>query len=62
LRNLVQQAVSEYNVEYQPLNLKSFELVGNDWTTEGGELTPTAKLKRNNIIEKYKTKFESLLK
>ena len=34
--------------------IKKFELLPNDWTINGGELTPTLKLKRKVIMEKYR--------
>jgi long-chain acyl-CoA synthetase len=34
--------------------VKKFELVDREWTIEGGELTPTLKLKRKVIMEKYR--------
>lgn len=33
--------------------IKKFELIPNEWTIEGGELTPTMKPKRKPILEKY---------
>ena len=33
--------------------VKAFRLVPNQWTIEGGELTPTMKLKRKAIMSKY---------
>jgi len=31
-----------------------------EWTIEGGELTPTMKLKRKNIREKYAQEIEGI--
>jgi long-chain acyl-CoA synthetase len=33
--------------------IKKFELLPKEWSIEGGELTPTLKLKRKVIMEKY---------
>ncbi len=33
--------------------VKKFELIPNDWTVDGGEMTPTLKLRRKPIMEKY---------
>ena len=35
--------------------IKRFRLVSDEWTTQSGELSPTLKLKRNYIANKYKT-------
>jgi long-chain acyl-CoA synthetase len=40
--------------------IKSYELMGNEWTFESGEITPTLKLKRNFIMKKYKAEIEKL--
>jgi long-chain acyl-CoA synthetase len=37
-----------------------FELTGNTWSVDTGELTPTLKLKRKVIAEKYQTLIEKL--
>ena len=34
--------------------MKRFRVVADEWTLETGELTPSMKLKRRVIIEKYK--------
>jgi long-chain acyl-CoA synthetase len=34
-------------------HVKKFQLISNEWTIDGGELTPTLKLKRKKIMEKY---------
>lgn len=33
--------------------VKKFQLITTEWTIDGGELTPTLKLKRRKIMEKY---------
>ncbi len=40
--------------------IKKFELTNEDWTVETGELTPTLKLKRKIILEKYKNLIEKI--
>ncbi|MFY9154418.1 MAG: long-chain fatty acid--CoA ligase [Prolixibacteraceae bacterium] len=35
--------------------IKRFRLVGDEWTPQSGELSPTLKLKRNYVAAKYKT-------
>jgi len=44
-----------YNAEFGNWEtIKKFELVSDEWTPESGLLTPTLKLKRKVIMEKYK--------
>jgi len=40
--------------------IKKFELLPNDWTINGGEMTPTLKLKRKVIMEKYREAIDRL--
>lgn len=40
--------------------IKKFKLVPDEWTVETKELTPTMKLKRSNIMEKYKDDIERI--
>ena len=42
--------------------IKKFELLPYEWTVDGGELTPTLKLKRKVIMEKYKNAIERIYK
>ncbi len=51
---LYQQVVDKCNEAFNHVEqVKKFELLPNEWTIEAGELTPTLKLKRNVIMEKY---------
>jgi long-chain acyl-CoA synthetase len=48
--------VEEYNKCFSHVEqIKKFELLPEEWSIEGGELTPTMKLKRKIIAEKYST-------
>jgi long-chain acyl-CoA synthetase len=40
--------------------VKKFELLDSEWTIDGGELTPTLKLKRKVIMEKYRNVVERI--
>ena len=49
-----QKEVDLYNTEFGSWEtIKKFELIPNDWSIEGGEMTPTLKLKRKPILTKY---------
>jgi long-chain acyl-CoA synthetase len=43
-----------------PKQIKKFRLMPDEWTVPGGQLTPTMKLKRKVIIEKYRDLIESM--
>mgnify|MGYP001496467245 FL=1 len=40
--------------------IKRFELTPNIWSIDGGELTPTLKLKRKSIKEKYQNLYTKI--
>jgi long-chain acyl-CoA synthetase len=49
-------AIDEKNKNFgQWETIKKFELMPKEWTIDGGELTPTTKIKRKVVLEKYKT-------
>ncbi len=49
-KEIINEANKNFNTVEQ---VKRFELLPKEWSIEGGELTPTLKLKRKVIMEKY---------
>jgi long-chain acyl-CoA synthetase len=61
VREAVQEAVDVANANLARVEqIKKFHLVDGDWLPGGDELTPTMKLKRKPIAEKYAAEIESL--
>jgi long-chain acyl-CoA synthetase len=61
VRAAVQEGVEAANAKLaRPEQIKYFELVAGDWLPGGDELTPTMKLKRRPIGEKYAAAIERL--
>ena len=57
----VARTVEEKNTNLQSYaKVKKFAILPVDFTPEGGELTPTLKVKRKVVSEKYKKELESL--
>ncbi|MDW8133606.1 MAG: AMP-binding protein [Bacteroidia bacterium] len=62
LIELIQQEVDQINQQFsQYERIKKFILLSKEWTIEGGELTPTLKLKRRVILSQYKGAIDALL-
>lgn len=58
---LYKNIVEEFNLQFSHVEqIKKFELLPEEWTVDGGELTPTLKLKRKVIMEKYKDAIERI--
>ena len=57
----VQEAVDKGNAELARVEqIKKFTIIPGDWVPGGDELTPTMKLKRKPIAEKYAAEIEAM--
>jgi long-chain acyl-CoA synthetase len=61
----------KYRAEIEQINqtllgsaeqVKSFHLLSGEWSSENGLLTPSLKLRRRDIMEKYGTELEEMFK
>src|ERR1035437_6817309 len=61
VNGLVQEALDRANARYaQVEQIKRFAILDHDLTQETGELTPTMKVKRNIVYERYADVFDEL--
>jgi long-subunit acyl-CoA synthetase (AMP-forming) len=61
VREIVQQGVDEANAKLARVEqIKKFHIVRGDWLPGGDELTPTMKLKRKPIDQKYAADIEAM--
>ncbi len=61
MRAAIQEGVNKANARLARVEqIKKFTLVAGDWEPGGDELTPTMKLKRKPIAEKYQAEIESM--
>lgn len=59
--DLYKELIDSFNQSFNQVEqVKKFELLPNEWTIESGELTPTLKLKRKVIMEKYKGAYDRI--
>ncbi len=57
----IRSIIDELNKNFSVIEkIKKFKLITDDFTIENGLMTPTLKLKRKKIIEKYKQDLENL--
>ncbi len=55
------EIVDTFNDFFNPVEqVKRFRLIPKEWTIDGGELTPTLKVKRKIVLEKYKDAVEQI--
>ena len=61
VRALLEQEVAKYNAEFKGYErILDFVIDTDELTTQNGMLTPTLKLKRRQVVAKYKDVFDSL--
>lgn len=61
VKDKFKRVVDYYNKQFgEAEQVKRYLLVDYEWSIQTGELTPTLKLKRNYIQNKYKEKIEKL--
>lgn len=57
----IRQEIDELNTKFGNWEqVKKFELTPDVWSIEGGQLTPTLKLKRKIVLEKYKDLYDKI--
>jgi long-chain acyl-CoA synthetase len=61
LRAEVQGAIDEANKAVSHAEaIKSFRIIGDDWTIDSGHLTPSLKLKRNVVLQDHVRDIEAI--
>ncbi len=61
VRQRLMRVIDEFNKDFgNTEKLKKVEFISNEWSIAGGELTPTLKLKRNFIHQKYQPLIDKL--
>lgn len=61
IKKRIEQEIKRYNHYFGATEqIKRFQLMGEEFTIESGELTPSLKLKRDFITNKYSTEIEKL--
>jgi len=59
--DLYKELIDSFNKFFNHVEqIKKFELLPHEWTIDSGELTPTLKLKRKVIMEKYKAAIDRI--
>ena len=61
MRAIIQKHMDEINEKFARVEqVKKFEILPHDLSQETGELTPTLKVKRNVVADKFEKDVESL--
>lgn len=61
IKQLINAEIERLNKDFGKWEqIKKFVLLENEWTVEGGELTPTMKVKRKIIYDRYRTLVEDM--
>ena len=61
VRERIQEEIEEVNKKFGNWEqVKKFEITPEIWSVDGGEMTPTLKLKRKQIKEKYQTLYDKI--
>jgi long-chain acyl-CoA synthetase len=61
VRALIQEHLDQVNEKFAAVEqVKKFEILPHDLSQETGELTPTMKVKRNVVADKYEQDIEAL--
>ena len=61
IKELINSEVEKYNKDFGHWEqVKKFTLLTEEWTVEGGQLTPTMKVKRKVVTERYKDNVEKM--
>lgn len=63
VRDKFKRVLEKYNVNFNPVEqVKRFRLLPQEFSVEGGEMTPKLSLKRKKIMEKYHSEIDKIYK
>ncbi len=64
IQDLVATEMAKNMADFQPkyMRVKAFMIIPRELSLEGGELTPTMKIKRRDVLDKYEESWEAIYK